>query len=201
MRRAIGLVDRIASLMVRRSQAQDALRSAGRTSDERPGLPAASVQAISVAVEELLGAWHFPHEKPVYFDETKQDMVLGGRRRGDQGKGLRALTHAAFTIGLQQAIRTLGRSPAGFIVLDSPLVTFREADHEDELAPDDKIAVKQAFYADLAGRADLSQIIVFENEDPDPSLSPGMSVQLFSKQRSSGRYGFFPMPQHESPPS
>ena len=171
VRRALELVDRIATLMVRRSQAQDALSTAGRTSDERPGLPAASVQAISVAVEELLDAWHFPHEKPIYFDEARQDMVLGSRRRGDQGKGLRALTHAAFTIGLQQAIRTLGRSPAGFVVLDSPLVTFREADHEDELAPDDKIAVKQAFYADLGNRADLTQIIVFENEDPDPSLS------------------------------
>lgn len=198
VRRALGLIDRISTLMVRRSQALDALNTASRVSEERPGLPAASVQAISVAVEELLDAWHFPHEKPVYFDETKQDMVLGGRRRGDQGKGLRALTHAAFTIGLQQAIKTLGRSPTGIVVLDSPLVTFREADHEDELAPEDKIAVKQAFYADLAGRADLAQIIVFENEDPDPSLSSGLSVLLFSKQRSSGRYGFFPMPQQST---
>lgn len=197
VRRAIALFDRIATLMVRGSQAQDALITAGRISDVRPGLPAASVQAISVAVEELLDAWHFPHEKPVFFDEAKQDMVLGGRRRGDQGKGLRALTHAAFTIGLQQAISTLGRSPAGFVMLDSPLVTFREADHEDELAQDDKIAVKQAFYADLAKRGDLSQIIVLENEDPDPSLSSGLSVQLFSK-RSTGRYGFFPMPQDET---
>lgn len=198
VRRALGLVDRIATLMVRRSQAQDALSTAGRISDERPGLPAASVQAISLAVEELLDAWHFPYEKPVFFDEAKQDMVLGARRRGDQGKGLRALTHAAFTIGLQQAIRTLGRSPAGFVVLDSPLVTFREADHEDDLAPDDKIVVKQAFYADLADRADLSQIIVFENEDPDPALATGLSIQLFSKQGTSGRYGFFPMPMEPS---
>ena len=128
VRRALGLVDRITTLMVRRSQAQDALSTAGRVSDDRTGLPAASIQAISVAVEELLDAWHFPHEKPVYFDEARQDMVLGGRRRGDQGKGLRALTHAAFTIGLQQAIRTLGRSPVGLVVLDSPLVAFREVD-------------------------------------------------------------------------
>lgn len=194
VKRALMLVDRIAAMMERRAEAQAALSSAGRSSDERPGLPAASVQAISVAVEKLLDAWHFPHEKPVYFDEARQDMVLGSRRRGDQGKGLRAITHAAFTIGLQQAIKTLGRDPLGFIVLDSPLVTFREADHEDELAPDQKVAVKQAFYADLAGRADLSQIIVFENEDPDPKLRPQPTIQLFSKQDSSGRYGFFPRP-------
>ena len=197
VKRALTLVDRIAAMTARRAEAYAALSSAGRSNDERQGLPAASVQAISVAVEELLDAWHFPHEKPVYFDEARQDMVLGSRRRGDQGKGLRAITHAAFTIGLQQAIKTLGRDPAGFIVLDSPLVTFREADHEDELAPDQKVAVKQAFYADLAGRADLSQMIVFENEDPDPALRSQMTIQLFSKQDSSGRYGFFPRPQPE----
>lgn len=192
VRRAIALVDRIAAMTARRTEAQAALGSAGRTNDERPGLPAASVQAISIAVEELLDGWRFPHEKPVYFDEGRQDMVLGSRRRGDQGKGLRALTHAAFTIGLQQAIKALGRSPAGFIVIDSPLVTFREADHEDELAPNQKVAVKQAFYADLAGRADLSQIIVFENEDPDPSFQDRLKIHFFSKQQTSGRYGFFP---------
>jgi hypothetical protein len=199
VRRAIALADRIAAMTARRAEAQAAFGSAGRSSDERPGLPAASVQAISIAVEELLDAWHFPHEKPVYFDERRQDMVLGSRRRGDQGKGLRALTHAAFTIGLQQAIKALGRSPAGFIVLDSPLVTFREADHEEELAPDQKIAVKQAFYADLAGRADLSQIIVFENEDPDPTLRGRLKIHFFSKQQTSGRYGFFPQSTSELP--
>jgi DNA repair exonuclease SbcCD ATPase subunit len=125
VKRALALVERIAAMIARRADAQAALSTAGRTSDEKRGLPAASVQAISVAFEDLLDAWHFPHEKPVFFDEARHDMVLGSRRRGDQGKGLRALTHAAFTIALQQAIKTLGRSPAGFIVLDSPLVTFR----------------------------------------------------------------------------
>ncbi|KQM64782.1 MULTISPECIES: AAA family ATPase [unclassified Sphingomonas] len=197
VRRALAFVDRIAALVSRRADALAALNTAGRTSDERPGLPAASIQAISVAFENLLDAWRFPHEKPVYFDEARQDMVLGNRRRGDQGKGLRALTHAAFTIGLQQAIKSLGRSSAGFIVLDSPLVTFREADHEDGLETEQKVAVKQAFYADLARRGDLSQIIIVENEDPDPDMNPSPSIQLFSKQENVGRYGFFPVADDE----
>jgi hypothetical protein len=199
VRRALALVDRIAALVSRRADALAALSTAGRTNDERPGLPATSIQAISVAFENLLDAWCFPHEKPVYFDEARQDMVLGNRRRGDQGKGLRALTHAAFTIGLQQAIKSLGRSPAGFIVLDSPLVTFREADHEDGLKTEQKVAVKQAFYADLARRGDLSQIIIVENEDPDPDMDPSPSIQLFSKQEKIGRYGFFPVANDELP--
>jgi hypothetical protein len=193
IRRAIALINRIAALAVRRAEAESALSGAGRNNDGRPGLPAASIQAISIAVEQLLDAWNFPHEKPVYFDERRQDMVLGSRRRGDQGKGLRALTHAAFTIGLQQAITLLGRSPAGFIVLDSPLVTFREADDEGELPLEQKVAVKQAFYADLAIRRGLPQVIVLENEDPDPTLRARANIILFSKQKASGRYGFFPI--------
>jgi hypothetical protein len=59
--------------------------------------------------------------------------------------------------------------------------------------------VKQAFYADLAGRAGLSQIIVFENEDPDPMLDPSPSVQLFPKHETVGRYGFFPRAHEELP--
>jgi len=59
--------------------------------------------------------------------------------------------------------------------------------------------VKQAFYADLASRGDLSQIIIVENEDPDPALEPSPSVQLFSKQETVGRYGFFPIASDELP--
>lgn len=125
-------------------------------------------------------------------EERNQDLVLGNRRRGEQGKGLRALTHGAFTIGLQFAIRDLGHPPSGFVILDSPLVTFREAG-EDELETGQKVAVKQAFYRDLAGRLGPSQLIVLENEDPDPSVQSDIVMHFFSKQRGQGRYGFFPI--------
>jgi len=194
VRQARSFVARINVLHARRTEAAVALGTAGKVADERPELPAASIQAISKAVETLLEAWHFPHEKPVYFDERDQDMVLGNRRRGEQGKGLRALTHAAFTIGLQTSIATLGRTPLGFMILDSPLVTFREADHEDgQLASDQKFAVKQAFYRDLATRLADSQIIVLENEDPDEAIRPQIVMHFFSKQPARGRYGFFPV--------
>ncbi|MFB6462779.1 AAA family ATPase [Bradyrhizobium tunisiense] len=193
VRNAIGLADRLNALRLRKSDAEAALSTAGKTNEERPGLPAASVQALSVAVEMLLEAWHFPYEKPVYYEEKNYDLVLGSRRRGEQGKGLRALTHAAFTIGLQLAIKTMKRKPTGFIVLDSPLVTFREADHEDDLAPDQKIHVKQAFYKDLTTRSANFQIIIVENEDPTADLLANMTTHFFTKQATNGRYGFFPI--------
>jgi hypothetical protein len=82
VRQAIALVERISDLRSRRMDAESALGTSGRVTDERPGLPPASVQAFSAPVETLLDAWRFPHEKPVYFDERSQDLILGARRRG-----------------------------------------------------------------------------------------------------------------------
>lgn len=38
-----------------------------------------------------------------------------------------------------------------------------------------------------------SQVIVFENKDPDIALIPHLNYQHFTKSRKSGRYGFFPL--------
>jgi hypothetical protein len=193
VRQAMGLVERIADLRHKRADAEAALGTAGRNPDERPGLPPASVQAFSASVDELLVAWHFPHEKPVYFDERGQDLVLGSRRRGEQGKGLRALTHAAFSLGLEQTCRNLHLPAIGFVVLDSPLVTFREAEAEEEgLDAGTRLEVKRAFYRDLATRVRTDQVIVVENEDPEVELRTAIVSHIFTKRADQGRAGFFP---------
>ncbi len=194
VRQALSLVERIADLRRKRADAQAALGTAGRISDDRPGLPPASVQAFSASVEELLVAWHFPHEKPIYFDERGQDLVLGSRRRGEQGKGLRALTHAAFSLGLEQTCRNLRLPAIGFVMLDSPLVTFREAEAEEAgLDAGARLEVKQAFYRDLASRIRTDQVIIVENEDPEVGLRGAIVSHIFTKRLDQGRAGFFPI--------
>ena len=194
VRQALSLVERIADLRRKRADAQAALGTAGRISDDRPGLPPASVQAFSASVEELLVAWHFPHEKPIYFDERGQDLVLGSRRRGEQGKGLRALTHAAFSLGLEQTCRNLRLPAIGFVMLDSPLVTFREAEAEEAgMDAGARLEVKQAFYRDLASRIRTDQVIIVENEDPEVGLRGAIVSHIFTKRLDQGRAGFFPI--------
>jgi hypothetical protein len=193
VRQTLALVERIADLRRKRADVEAALGSKRRSADERPGLPPASVQAFCASVEELLTAWRFPHEKPVYFDERGQDLVLGARRRGEQGKGLRALTHAAFSIGLQQTCRRLRLPTVGFVTLDSPLVTFREADSEEAgLDPNIRLQVKHAFYRDLATRIRTDQVIIVENEDPEVALRQAIVSHIFTKRIDRGRAGFFP---------
>lgn len=193
VRQALALAERIADLRRKRADVEAALGAKGRSADERPGLPPASLQAFCASVEELLTAWHFPHEKPVYFDERGQDLVLGARRRGEQGKGLRALTHAAFSIGLQETCRRLRLPTVGFVALDSPLVTFREAEVEEAgLDPQTRLQVKHAFYRDLATRIRTDQVIIVENEDPEFALRQAIVSHIFTKRIDSGRAGFFP---------
>lgn len=193
VRQALSLIDRIQDLKLRRATVEGQFGGVATSRRERPPLPAISLQAFSKAVEQLLDAWRFPHEKPVYFDTQSLDLVLGSRRRGEQGKGLRALTHAAFVIGLQQTCRSLALPAPGFVVLDSPLVTFREADaSEAGLDAGTRMEVKQAFYNDLAARVTTDQVIVVENEDPDVALRPAIGCQLFTRRADVGRSGFYP---------
>ena len=105
-------------------------------------------------------------------------------------------------IGLQQACRLLGLPATGFVVLDSPLVTFREADvTEAGLDLGKRLEVKQAFYNDLAARISTDQVIVVENEDPDLSLQPAIVWHLFTRRADVGRPGFFPTRQLPAAPA
>lgn len=95
-----------------------------------------------------------------------------------------------------------GEAPAcpmphpGFVVLGSPLVTYRKPIHykrHGELEADEKViagtALDQAFYKHLAGLGELGQIYVIENNDP-PSVMPlGVKIEGFSGETGDGRQG------------
>ena len=49
-------------------------------------------------VSTVLEHWQFPGERHVSFDETLYDLRIDGKRRRDNGKGVRAITHAAFIV-------------------------------------------------------------------------------------------------------
>ena len=89
-------------------------------------------------------------------------------------------------------LKLSGRHP-GFVVLDAPLTTCKEGDPEPE--DDEEVAadVIYAFYQDIADNFKDSQVIIFENKEPDMVLILQMNYQHFTKSKKSGRYGFFPL--------
>lgn len=151
-----------------------------------------SVKPLVKEIQTILGRWGFPNHVPVEFDFIARDISIGGSARGNFGKGYRAIASSAFALGLMNLLMLSERHP-GFVVLDSPLTTYKEGDPQPE-DEDEEVAadVIYAFYQDLADSFKGSQVIVFENKEPDMAIIPHINYQHFTKSRKQGRYGFFP---------
>ncbi len=163
--------------------------------EEQAGYTAESfeeaVTPLVAEIQSILERWGFPGYLPVDFDFKARDITIGGSARGNFGKGYRAVAFSAFVLGLMNLLKLSGRHP-GFVVLDSPLTTYKEGDDQPE---DEADAITgdliYGFYRDIADSFRDSQIIIFENKEPDPSVIPMLNYQHFTKNRNNGRYGFF----------
>lgn len=155
---------------------------------------ASELSALSTAIEQVLHRWGFPDYVPTTFDLKARDLVIGGKPRQSFGKGYRAIGFSAFVIGLMQHLSPSGRHP-GFVVLDSPLTTYKQADQDrgEEISEEDLIAgdMIYSFYSDIAESYKDKQIIIFDNQEPDMSIIPHVNYMHFSRRRGVGRFGFF----------
>jgi len=154
-------------------------------------LPAKGIEEFSLEVEKRLKAWNFPNTGRVTFSEADWDIVISGRRRASHGKGVRAITHAAFSLGLLGYCKRKEMPHPNFLMIDSPLVVYREPDPSDTSMVLD---VKDSFYTDVASSFSDVQVIILENENPPAQLigSEGFNLIAFSKTNE-GRYGFIPV--------
>lgn len=153
-------------------------------------IPTTVAHSFSKTVEGILTTWHFPEAGDVYFDSKTRDLVIEGKSRSAFGKGLRAITHAAFTLGLLVFCRERQTPHTGFVVLDSPLLAYREPDGtEDDLTGTD---LQEQFYAYLEQLPIDTQVIVIENTDPPDAIMGLPQSLMFSKNPHHGRYGLFP---------
>jgi len=164
--------------------------------DEKAGalanadIPTSVTHSFAKTVEGILTEWHFPEAGDVYFDSKTRDLVIAGKSRSAFGKGLRAITHAAFTLGLLAFCRTRQTPHTGFVVLDSPLLAYREPDGtEDDLTGTD---LQEQFYGYLEALSIDTQVIVVENTDPPDAIMKREQSLMFGKNPHHGRYGLFP---------
>jgi hypothetical protein len=153
----------------------------------RTTIESESIEHFADEAESLLRAWHFPNLTGVSFSEAEQDLLISGRLRSTHGKGVRAITHAAFNLALLKHCESLLMAHPGFVSLDSPLVVYRAPDKGERFSPD----VKNEFYRSLVGRFSNLQVIVFENEDPPLDISEEANLVRFTKT-DVGRSGFIP---------
>ncbi|MCL7457795.1 AAA family ATPase [Micromonospora sp. MSM11] len=157
----------------------------------------ASLQALAEIIRQLLDKWGVETNGTVAFDVERDDLLVDNRPRHTRGKGMRSVIHAGFTLALSEYCRQHGLPHPGFTVLDSPLVTYRQpeaAEAENKSANEEEYVssdVAAAFYRYLDSEV-AAQTIVIENTTPPAQLSKAALVHRFTKQKSLGRYGFFP---------
>ena len=94
----------------------------------------------------------------------KEICRFQGKERGSTGKGLRAITHAAVSVGIMEFCLERELPHPGFLVIDSPLLAYWKPEgEEDDLSGTD---LKERFYQYLLGMRPNTQVIVVENEHP-----------------------------------
>lgn len=187
---AIDMFDRLEKLEKRRQALIDEDQSDTPESQSiEAGLPDAAAHALSMTVERILRAWHFPGNCRVHFDKEKSDFVIDGKPRGSRGKGLRAITHAAVTLGLMEYCREQSLPHPGFVVMDSPLLAYFEPEGEDDEALQGT-DLKERFYEYLIQQHSRdSQVIIIENQHPPSKFNDDLKLTVFTRNPTEGRFG------------
>lgn len=185
--RAVELLRRSSDL-ASRLEAAEVTTVPTRAEGSTDGASAGETEAFTKRVEELLKSWHFPDVNRVTWSETKQDIVVSGRNRDSYGKGKRAIMRAAFNLALLRVLIDEQRPTPGLVLIDSPLVVYREPDVGEESFP---LAVKQNFYETVAREFTDGQVVIFENDEPPATVAKQASITAFTGTRA-GRTGFIP---------
>jgi hypothetical protein len=157
--------------------------------NQEDGSPSSILDSFCQKIESVLKSWNFPESDRVFFNENDKDIEIAGKKRGSRGKGMRAITHAAFTVSLLEFCRDNSKPHSGFVVMDTPLLAYREPDGEDDDLS--QTNVQEMFYKHLEKLQDR-QVIIIENVDPPTSIQNLSNSNKFTKNPNQGRYGFFP---------
>lgn len=190
VREALGLFANLSDLTSRKTalERQNEGGSGDATSNNR--LTSTIVAPFAELVGSVLKQWGFPGVEHVHFDTNAKDLIISGKARTSYGKGLRAITQSAFTISLLQYCADNNLAHPGIVVLDSPLLSYREPDGaEDDLS---ETNLNGNFYRYLLGLKSDRQAIIVENMDPPSDVELGDRVIHFSGMVDEGRFGLFP---------
>jgi hypothetical protein len=133
-RKALELLERVQELEALLEQAS-APKKKERADGPASAVSTAQADPFSREVEALLRAWHFPDLDRVSFSENDQDIVISGRTRKSHGKGVRAITRAAFNLALLRFCVKGERPFPNFVLLDSPLLVYEEPDADEAFVP------------------------------------------------------------------
>lgn len=170
-----------------------------KTSTEVP-IVAGDLRQFDSVAEEILRQWSFPSGSSVHYSVSERDVVVDQRPRRTRGKGVRSILHALFNVALAEYCLRRGYKHPGFVILDSPIVSYRQAGDPQLTGEDETIStnVVDAFYAYLQDGFH-GQSLILENKSPVSPLPNGSREYFFSGTSSDAeRPGFYPVPADQS---
>lgn len=168
-----------------------------RTKQTKQGYDAkiktATMSELCQYTYNTLKMWDFPELRSVSFSESCNDIVIGDKDRNAFGKGYRAIIRSALNISLMKYCLDKKLPHLGFVVLDSPVLTFRGADKKSVNGDSISDELKNNFFTNLAEINKNTQIIIIENKEPPASIIDKVQYIHFTKTKEHGRYGFIPI--------
>ena len=144
-------------------------------------------------IEMFRGEWNFINDKDdVQFNNKKTDVIVAGKTKASYGKGARAIINSAFILAIMDYCANRGLPHPGFVILDSPLTTYKERDKIQNVKNEDvNISVKESFFKQLEKYSKKYQVIIFDNELP-PSDLKDITYHHLTGNKEIERSGFIP---------
>jgi hypothetical protein len=158
-------------------------------------LPGKSLTALCKEIEAVLKEWKWDSEGRVEFDEKVYDIKVDGQARQSHGKGVRAVLYSAFLIALVRYCQREGLPHPGFVVIDSPLTSYKKKGANSRGA-DEAIShgVEVALWESLTSISSDIQVIIIENKEPPPDIASAVHYEWFAGNEAGpgDRVGFIP---------
>ncbi len=185
--RELELHERIAELDDKRSR----LVGEGSVPSTRPTqhIPTSILGDFDSLLQQTLNAWQVPGVDHAEYDQYYAEIRAGGRTRAERGKGVRSVLHSAFTTALARYCMNRDLHHLGFVVLDSPVVTYRGPQPDETPDIEMTSTVVDRFYKDMLSFP--GQAIVIENGDPPTKVLSEATTYHFTGT-GGHRAGFFP---------
>lgn len=164
-----------------------------KTSTEVP-IVSVDLHQFDMVAQEILRQWSFSNDSTVHYSTSERDLVVDQRVRRVRGKGVRSILRALFNVSLAEyCLRRNYRHP-GFVILDSPVVTYRQPGDPELSGEEETINtdVVDAFYVYLQNQFG-GQSLILENKSPVSPLPEGSREYFFGgTAATTQRTGFYP---------
>lgn len=187
--------EQVETLRLLKAQIEQTTAGSNRSKRQWEELPGKSLIALCKEIEAVLEEWKWDGEGRVEFDEKAYDIKVDGQARQSHGKGVRAVLYSAFVIALVRYCQREGLPHPGFVVIDSPLTSYKKRGTGVRGA-DTAVSqgVEAAFWESLTSISSDVQVVIVENKEPPSDVASSVHYEWFAGDEAGpgDRVGFIP---------